>query len=371
MSSAHPFPPIRFVIPAYNEADNLPHLLASIRKFLAFFGEQGEVWVVDDGSTDATGEVVRHIARTPLTPCPVSRSAPCRTVMPIHLVQHTVNRGPGAAFRSGFAAALDGAPDHGFLITIEADNTSDLTILSRMLEQARRGNDVVLASVYGEGRVVGAPLERKMLSWGANVLVRTIFGFRGLHTFSSFFRLYRVSVLRQAFELYGDRFIEEPGFVCMVETLVKLKRMGARMSEVPMLLDANIRIGDSKMKIFRTVNSYLRLFYNLGLLDRGPSPGMPVRRAAAGPGPDTGASAGAGAGGEAEGGWANNACGIRPASDAASPVEEDDCSSQPVVTEEKHAVVADLPSAETAPETEAVAAAAPNAPGDPDPRVAG
>ncbi|MBM4319119.1 MAG: glycosyltransferase family 2 protein [Deltaproteobacteria bacterium] len=266
MSSSKVRPLLRFVIPAYNEEENLPHLLTSIRKFLAFFAEQGEVWVVDDGSSDRTAEMVQRLAREVHTPCPVAGATGCTIKVPVHLLRHEQNHGPGRAFLTGLLAALHHAGDHDYIVTIEADNTSDLSILNRMLEQARRGNDVVLASVYGEGRVVGAPLSRRVLSWGANTLVKTVFRFHGLHTFSSFFRLHRAAVLRRAFAHYGDRFVTESGFVCMIEMLVKLQRLGGvRIAEVPMLLDANIRIGDSKMKIMRTTSSYLRLFYWLGV----------------------------------------------------------------------------------------------------------
>lgn len=269
-------PKLRFVIPAYNEEQNIPHLLSSIRKFLAFFAEPGEVWVVDDGSTDGTAEVVRRMARDVHTPCPMAGSVGCKVHVPIHLLQHERNRGPGQAFLTGLTAALEHASDGDYIVTIEADNTSDLSILNRMLEQARRGSDVVLASVYGEGRIIGAPLPRRVLSWSANVMVKLVFGFYGLHTFSSFFRLHRAAVLRRAFARYGTRFITERGFVCMIEMLVKLHHLGGvRVTEVPMLLDSNIRIGDSKMKIMRTTSSYFRLFYRLGLLQGWRESGQP------------------------------------------------------------------------------------------------
>jgi len=271
---------LRFVIPSYNEAANLPHLLNNIRKFLGYFEERGRVFVVDDGSSDESAAVVERLSRTAGSPANAHRShgangnndnndssprIPIPPPVPITLIRHSRNRGPGAAFLTGFKAALQGAKDRDFLVTIEADNTSDLCILNKMLEHGRRGSDVVLASVYGEGRVVGAPIGRRVLSWCATTLVKLFFRFKGLNTFSSFFRLYRVAALRQAFAVHGDKLIEEPGFVCMVELLVKLDRLGLKMSEVPMLLDSNIRIGDSKMKVFKTGASYLRVFYNLGI----------------------------------------------------------------------------------------------------------
>jgi dolichol-phosphate mannosyltransferase len=241
-----------FVIPAYNEEENLEHLFDNVRKFMAYFEHEYRVILVNDGSTDGTVEVVQRLQKT----------------LPITLVNHAQNHGPGHAFMSGFHVALDMAADDDMVVTIEADNTSDLLILNKMLEQCRRGHDLVLASVYGKGKVVGAPLNRKVLSWCANSMLKMVLQIKGVHTFSSFFRVYRAAMLKQAMALYQDRLMEEAGFACMVELLVKLHRLGYRIVEVPMLLDSKIRVGESKMKAIRTTISYFKLMYRYGIAIR-------------------------------------------------------------------------------------------------------
>ena len=234
---------LHFVVPAYDEWENVPFLLQSLAGLARYTGERIRVVVVDDGSTDGTGDVAQEIGGT-------------LSEIDVHVVRHTRNRGPGAAFRTGFRHALAAARDDDFVVSIEADNTSDALLVPRMLDRAERGADLVLATVYGRGRIVGASLLRRLLSAGANSVVKMRFGLWGLTTFSSFFRLHRASLLREAFEQYGDDLIREPGFVCMVEMLVKLRRVGARVDEVPMLLDAGARRGASKMNVARTVRRY-------------------------------------------------------------------------------------------------------------------
>ncbi len=237
---------IHFIVPAYNEWQNVPFLLRNLAGFARYTGEQVSVVLVDDGSTDGTAETAEEVAR--------------RThELDVRIIRHARNRGPGAAFRTGIATALQQAHDDDFIVTIEADNTSDILLVTKMLDRAERGSDLVLATVYGSGRIVGASLLRSVLSAGANALVKLRFGLFGITTFSSFFRLHRASLLRRASSAYGGRLIEEPGFVCMVELLVKLKRLGASVDEVPMLLDARARRGGSKMKVLRTVGTYLRI----------------------------------------------------------------------------------------------------------------
>ena len=70
-------------------------------------------------------------------------------------------------------------------------------------------------------------------------------------TVSSFFRVYRASVLRRAIARHGDSLIQERGFACKAELLVKLTALGARVDEVPVDLDAARRVGESKMPVLR------------------------------------------------------------------------------------------------------------------------
>ncbi len=232
-----------FLIPAFNEEDNLVFLFANLRRISAYMESDYRIIIVDDCSTDGTAAKVAEFSG----------------IMPVTLVSFPENRGPGAAFDAAFRKALETANEDDIFVTLEADNTSDLCILGRMREQINRGADVVLASVYGSGKIVGAPLLRKTLSLFANFMLKYALGFSKLNTFSSFFRMYRRSVISDLYERYGASVITEPGFVCMVELLIKFKLINAKIVETPMLLDSNIRVGDSKMKIVRTAMSYFRV----------------------------------------------------------------------------------------------------------------
>ncbi len=232
-----------FLIPAFNEVDNLVFLFANLRRIAAYLESDYRIIIVDDCSTDGTAAKVDEFS----------------SVMPVTLLRFTENRGPGAAFEAAFRKALETANDDDIFVTLEADNTSDLCILGRMREQINRGADIALASVYGAGKIVGAPLTRRALSLFANFMLKYALGLRGLNTFSSFFRMYRCSVVAELFQNYGEKAITEHGFVCMVELLIKFKALKAKIVETPMLLDSNIRVGDSKMKIFKTAASYFRV----------------------------------------------------------------------------------------------------------------
>jgi dolichol-phosphate mannosyltransferase len=233
-----------FVVPAFNEEENLPRLLADLGRRRELFPAGSALIVVDDGSEDGTAAVVEGY----------------RGPLPLRLLRLEGNQGPGAAFRVGFAAALAAAPAEALVVTLEADTTSDLDALPRMLAEAAGGSDLVLASVHGGGRMTNVGPLRRLLSRAAGVVVRLALGLDA-RTVSSFFRVYRASILREAVAVHGERLIEEPGFACKAELLGKLAELGAGIVEVPVDLDGSRRMGPSKMRILPTLNGYRRLIW--------------------------------------------------------------------------------------------------------------
>jgi dolichol-phosphate mannosyltransferase len=230
--------PIAFVIPAFNEEENIPRLFADLECRPELFPPRSRVFVVDDGSTDRTAELVEGYAGE----------------LPVELVKLEENQGPGAAFRAGFGKALLSIPGEAFIVTLEADTTSDLDALPTMLAEASVGADLVLAS----WTMVNVSRKRKLLSAGAAYVFRRALGIDA-QTVSSFFRVYRASMLRRSFAHYGSGLMRERGFACKAELLANLARLGARIAEVPVDLDTDRRVGKSKMPIFKTIFAYFRM----------------------------------------------------------------------------------------------------------------
>jgi dolichol-phosphate mannosyltransferase len=244
-----PYAPNIFVVPAYNERDNITRLLEDLESRPALYANAGSrVIVVDDGSDDGTADVVAHYAGA----------------LPVEVLRLGENQGPGSAFRAGFEAALADVDDEAFVVTLEADTTSDLDALPAMLACAHAGAELVLADVHGRGRMLNVSPLRRVLSRGAGWLIRRALGVEP-HTVSSFFRVYRASLLRTAGDRYGDGLIRESGFVCKAELLAKLAALGARIEEVPVDLDGSRRVGPSKMPVFKTLIGYWRLLLRQGL----------------------------------------------------------------------------------------------------------
>ncbi len=233
-------PQLLLIIPAFNEEENVPGLLRDLEAALTRLPAGSRVFIVDDGSTDATPELVRGYGGP----------------LPVELVRLDQNAGPGAAFRAGFSAALAVAAPDALVVTLEADTTCDLEALPAMLEAVGAGADVVLA----DWTMVNVALHRRLLSAGAGWVVRKSLGLEA-KTVSSFFRVYRAATLREAVRRHGDALIREAGFACKAELLGKLSAMGATIAEVPVALDWSRRSGKSKMPVLRTMLAYWRMLF--------------------------------------------------------------------------------------------------------------
>ena len=233
---------IRFVIPAYNEAENIPNLMADLAPRARELGAR--IIFVDDGSKDGTYEAIQEH----------------RDGLHLAVVRHPVNRGLGTAINSGLRAALGESQDGDAIVTLEADNTSDLDDLPAMLGKFNQGADVVLASVYAPGgRIVGVEPWRLVASKAVSNTFRYAGGLKDIHTLSSLYRVYRAGTLRRAAETYGWLLVREPGFAANVELLLKLYNAGAKVAEVPTVNDWSRRLGVSKMNLKPTVMAYGRL----------------------------------------------------------------------------------------------------------------
>jgi dolichol-phosphate mannosyltransferase len=239
---------IHFVIPAYNESQNLPTLLEKISSCMQEYGLNYSVLIIDDGSSDDTNAVIENLSAR----------------YPLKSIRHIDNRGAGQAFLTGFQEILKCAKNDDIIITKEADNTSDLSIIKNMIDKINGGSDLVLASCYADGGgIEGTNPLRIFISSSANLLLRLFFPINGVRTYSSFYRAYKVPLLKQFFSVYNDHAIKEKRFACMVEMLIKLNRITKNISEVPMVLRGNMRRGKSKMKIIRTTIDYLFLISRL------------------------------------------------------------------------------------------------------------
>ncbi len=232
------------VLPAYNEEQNLGELLESIDASMSDARIPYEVLVIDDGSKDRTAEVAEQYSKS----------------IPVRVVRHAKNQGLGNTIRDGLLLASQECGARDIVVAMDADNTQTPGLIFNMVRVIREGSDVTIASRYQSGSLVrGVPLFRRLLSSLASVLFRVVFPIPGVKDYTCGYRAYRGAVLKSAFEQFGTKFIDQTGFQCMVDILLKLRRMDVVFREVPLILRYDFKKGNSKMQVFRTINNTLSL----------------------------------------------------------------------------------------------------------------
>jgi len=236
---------IIFMLPAYNEAAVIGTLVAKIRDEATARGWQYRVVLVDDGSTDGTTDVARAV-----TPSP-----------PLEVLTHNPNRGLGAAMRTGFEHCVQHGRPGDVIVTMDSDDTMDPRDTPALLARLDEGYDLVIASRFGEARAAMKGLShfRRACSWGASWLMRALFPEFRVRDYTCGYRAYKWATLKRGFDVYGDRFVDQAGFVVMLDILLKLCAARVRTSEVPFHLRYDRKQGGSKMRVLHNILDTLRL----------------------------------------------------------------------------------------------------------------
>ena len=209
------------IVPTYNERENIERL---IERVLAQDARL-EVLVVDDGSPDGTGAVVREIAA-------VNQR--------VHLLPRASKMGLGTAYLAGFRWALE--RDYALILEMDADFSHDPIHLPQFLAAAKDA-DLVVGSRYQQGRVtvVNWPIARLILSYGANIYARRITGLK-LWDATGGFKCFHREVLA-AINLDDVR---SNGYAFQIEMSFRAWRKGFRIVEIPIVF-VDRSEGTSKM----------------------------------------------------------------------------------------------------------------------------
>lgn len=215
MAGGRPF--LSVVIPAYNEAERLPISIPLVSSFLSRQGYTYEVLVVDDGSTDATADVVERL----------------RGVHRRLELLRLPHRGKAYAVRAGVLAA----GGERILMT-DADLAAPIEQAAGLMECLDEGYDIAIGSREGPGaRRCGEPTYRHVMGRAFNLLVRVITGNPYRDTQCGF-KLFRGDAARDIFprlRLYAERARPVAGPMVTgldVEVLQIARRRGYRVKEV-------------------------------------------------------------------------------------------------------------------------------------------
>jgi dolichol-phosphate mannosyltransferase len=225
-------PQVDFVMPVFNEGDNIARALDELDRQVAI---PKRVLVVYDFDEDNTVPVVR--ALLPKYPW-------------VELHKNALGRGVLNAIRAGIAATFADV-----VIVTMADLSDDLSVVPRMVGLIQNeGYDIVCASRYMRGgRQIGGPWVKGLMSRTAGVSLHWLAGFP-THDATNAFRAYRRSVLVEfPIESQG-------GFAYSLEITSKAYAAGRRIAEVPSTW-RDRSAGKSQFKLRAWLPHYLRWYF--------------------------------------------------------------------------------------------------------------
>jgi dolichol-phosphate mannosyltransferase len=212
------------IVPTYNEALNLPHLVPRIRAVQP----DAEILVVDDGSPDGTATVADGLS--------------------VGILSRSAKSGRGGAVLAGLIQACQD-PDTEWFLEMDADLSHQPEELERLLA-VREGADMVVGSRYLPGaRIEGWSWRRKIWSRMSNRVIRMVLGVP-MSDFTNGYRLYS----RRAVEHLAGGRLRETGYISLSEWAYALHRAGMTIREVPTTF-INRRLGTSNMSASEAVDA--------------------------------------------------------------------------------------------------------------------
>ncbi|NON62016.1 polyprenol monophosphomannose synthase [Acidianus sp. RZ1] len=225
---------IYIVIPTYKEKENITRLVKVINSTI-----DATVLIVDDNSQDGTLEALNSLGFSNLV-----------------VVERKTERGLGSAIRSGIKTALDKGAE--YVITMDADFSHDPLYLPYFLDKRKEGYDLVIGSRYIKGgKIENWPLKRRIISKGANFLVK-FFLKSPLHDNTSNYRLYSKRALEEVIKCDNANGFEFQ--ICAIYSIIKAK---LKIGEIPIVF-RDRENGNSKLttKEMYTWFKYLLKLYS-------------------------------------------------------------------------------------------------------------
>jgi glycosyltransferase involved in cell wall biosynthesis len=216
---------LSIVLPAKNEAANLPPLLAQLMTRFP----TAEILVVDDGSTDATVRVCRNQG--------------------VRVVRHPYAMGNGAAIKTGARHASGDV-----LVFMDADGQHDPADIARLLAKLDEGYEMVVGARQADTH---ASLGRRFANYGYNYLASWMTGYR-IEDLTSGFRAVRTRHFRKFLYLLPN------GFSYPTTSTMAFFRAGFPIAYVP--IRAGRRGGKSHISMVRDGSRFVLIILKIGAL---------------------------------------------------------------------------------------------------------
>ncbi|MBP6471750.1 MAG: glycosyltransferase family 2 protein [Chloroflexi bacterium] len=222
--------PVSIVIPAYNEEHGLGPVLAALLADMAQGGGPFEIIVVDDGSKDDTAVIAAQY--------------------PVTLLRHRVNKGYGAALKTGIRHA-----QHDLICITDADGTYPNTRIPQLVNLlVDEGYDMVVGARIGEN--VQIPLVRRPAKWALGRLAAYVAN-EPIPDLNSGLRVFRREVAMRFFNILPNQF--------SFTTTITLAMLTNQYLVLYVPIDYFARVGKSKIRPIHDTINFMKLVLRIGL----------------------------------------------------------------------------------------------------------
>jgi len=220
---------IYIVSAAYNERDNIKELITILEEEVSPEIKEHEmhILIADDNSPDGTGDVVRELMGK--------------------YKNLDISQGEKKGLGAAYVRAMGYAVEHekaDVVISIDADLQHDPRAIPSFIKKMEEGYDVVSGTRYSDGGSMPAkwPIQRKLFSVTANILMRVITGRFYLHDWTGGYR----AIKKEVFIKEKEKVREYKGYTFQVAFLYKTILDGFKAGKVPIHFRTR-RVGDSKI----------------------------------------------------------------------------------------------------------------------------
>lgn len=211
---------VLIIIPTYNERENVPVVLERVLSLM----KEIDVLVIDDNSTDGTGEYIRDLSHNEKR---------------VKLLSRPRKLGLGTAYIEGFRYAVENGYD--YIFEMDADLSHNPDDIPRFLEKIK-DMDLVIGSRYSDGvSVINWPMSRLLLSYLANLYTRVVTGIP-VKDMTSGYKCYRRKVVER---LLKEKIVSD-GYGFQIETVFWSYRNRFRVMELSIIFADRVE-GRSKM----------------------------------------------------------------------------------------------------------------------------
>lgn len=190
-------------LPAYNEEKHVKETTIKVKKVLSKVASKWEILIINDGSKDKTKDISQKLQTSDKR---------------IKLINHEINRGYGAALKSGLYNSR-----YNWIAFIDIDGQFDFAEINRLIEKEKESKADLVIGYYKKRAV---PFYRKLNTFLWQVVVNILFGLN-VRDIDCGFKLINKKVIKKIPKLESER-----GAFISSEFLIKAKKAGFKIVEV-------------------------------------------------------------------------------------------------------------------------------------------